>query len=119
MDENATMDERVTKAVTSFLDRRGYEILQQGYQFVSHNIDFVCKDPNGNYAFIDVYLDESEDGFPDDEITDKTRREIETLMLSWFDINCDDLDDGGVHYDIIRLIPFNNKAFIRHHINAI
>ena len=111
---------KARKAVIRFLQLRGYEILDDDFAgFV------VCNDKGENRVAF-VFIEASPDGSGFDDIEafpeveeDELRRNFETAMVAWALCMHGEVPEGDIKLDVVRLIKVSDdRAIIRHHINA-
>lgn len=66
----------------------------------------------------ETIMDKSDEGMPDEAITEEKRRRFESIAASYM-AQHEELDECAVRFDIIGiLVASEHKAMIRHHINA-
>lgn len=59
----ATIYEKATKAIETFLDRRGYDIIERGWAYGSDRADFIALE-DGDLVFVTVKVSEGSGGSP-------------------------------------------------------
>lgn len=100
------MNNREQHAIERYLRNKNYRIVD-----IDKDFDFVCVE-DGHLVFINVEVSYStnEDQFD--------RAMIEKKAIDWlFDNN--DYTDMPLRFDNIILVPLGDKAFVKHHINAL
>ena len=115
-------DNRAVKAARKYLEQiqEEYEIVgSYNYDSYLDIFDMVALN-NGELAFIQVRR--YDNCFPGEagmgKIGPKRRARMETALYRWLGWH-DDYLDMGVRFDVIDVFVVNNdKAIIRHHINA-
>ena len=119
MNTNPTLQDRAVKAAARFLEVRGYETLATGWKSPETRgaIDLVARDPESDdLVFVDVSArPNSGAGFGDGS---NDRETMELLAVSWLAEN-DFAESVGVRFDKISMIVVGeDRALLRHHINA-
>lgn len=111
MEENKIDPKRYYKAVENFLLRNGCDILDKDKEF-----DFVCEDFK-DIIFIDVEI--RKDNFTSGKrLSEQTRSNIETKMIKY--LKETNLADRNIRYDEIQILVLSDeRALIRHHVNAL
>ena len=94
------MKEKAMDAVKAFLERKGYEIV----------------DEDGTLVFVDATVRIGTDGFPE---AHRARGLREALAAAWLAGNGDDYADTPVRFDeVAMMVVKENRAFLRHHVNC-
>lgn len=113
---------KVNKAAAMFLNRRGYDILDEPWKRDGGMlpIDIVAKDGD-SVVFVRARGRNAEfgEGFDDAGLD---RDKAEAFAVNWFRDNIDEFADAQFRFDAISMIVMGaaaNKALIRHHINAL
>lgn len=114
------MDELHAKAVktaTRFLARKGYEILDTGWESPLGTRADIVADDCGTIRFVDVTAAaRPDDGFPDEHIG---RRAWEALAASWLAENARGVD-ADVRFDHCSVIAVGEGgSFLRYHSNVL
>ena len=111
------LKERAIKATKLFLERRGYEVIETGWECPAGAIDVVATDDEA-LVFVEVSVrDAAEGGFPEGS-GPKDRGRRETAVIAYLADH--EGVDRPVRFDNVSLVVFGeNKAFLRHHINAL
>lgn len=118
MSTSINLQDKAIQAAVRYLERRGYDIVETEWSadggIVSGTIDVVARD-DGAYVFVDVTATPiSEGGFGDGA----DRGKMELLAASWLKDN-DAEADFPVRLDKLSMIIIGeDRAFLRHHINA-
>ena len=110
--------ERAIKASATFLEGRGYEILDRNWSNGGSTIDIVARDEDGVIVVVDVKARVGADkGFPVD--TEASRERLESAAAQWLAAHDDEeLIDVSVRFDAISMMVIDDsRAFLRHHIN--
>lgn len=86
------MKEKAMGAVKAFLERKGYEIVDEAWQGPEGigGIDLVAVDEDGTLVFVDATVRIGTDGFPE---AHRARGLREALAARWLDGNGDDYAD--------------------------
>ena len=100
------MNNHEQHAVERYLRNKNYKIVATDEEF-----DFVCEDDT-NLVFINVSVSH----VTEEEKID--RANIEMKAINWL-ANNDSHTDMPIRFDTIILVPLGNKAFVKHHINAL
>ena len=112
------MKEKAMDAVRTFLERKGYEIVDEAWQSPEGigGIDLVAVDEDGTLVFVDATVRIGTDGFPE---AHRARGLREALAATWLAGNGDDYADTPVRFDeVAMMVVKENRALLRHHINA-
>ncbi len=109
--------ERAIKASATFLERRGYEILDRNWSNGGSAIDIVARDEDGVIVVVDVKARVGADkGFPID--TEASRERLESAAAQWLAEHDDEPVDISVRFDAISMMVIDDsRAFLRHHVN--
>lgn len=112
----AKLTNRAVMAAEQFLLRRNYNVLDA--EPAGNQFDLVAVDEDDVLVFVDVtYRTGSLPAEP--EVTPAKRTRIENAIATWL-AEHDDAIDKAVRFDTIALnVLGENKAFLRHHINAL
>lgn len=114
---NAELGRRGEDAAARFLHRHGYEILERNWTCAAGEADIIARDGDC-VVFVEVKTRASVDkGFPS-EAVDRHKRskyeKIAALFLAQYDVV-----DVPVRFDVVSLVVVSeNRAMLRHHINA-
>lgn len=108
--------QRAKQGVRRYLELKGYEILEDGWCHGRDSVDFIATDEDDALVFIDCEVSENAgEGIPEEAPDCKAFERIAAAYLAEAD-----LSNTEVRYDIVGvLILGENRALIRHHINAI
>lgn len=107
--------EKSNQAAATFLDRRGYEIIEQPWaDDVDSPVSIVAQDGE-TLVFISVAAHRDSDSFPAEHLN---REKLEGFAIDWLKDNRDHAD-CAVRFDHIGLLLLStDRALIKHHINA-
>lgn len=109
------LKERAIKATKLFLERRGYEVVETGWECPAGAIDVVAMEDD-ILVFVEVSARTADEGgFPEGSgLEGRGRREMAAIayLAEHEDV------DRPVRFDDVSLVVFGEgKAFLRHHIN--
>lgn len=110
--------EKAKTAASRFLQHRGYDILEVGWESPAGTADIIAEDC-GTLVFADVKARRDIDrGFPAERLdaAERTRREM--IALAYLAEH--DLGEMAVRFDNIALVVAGgNRAMVRHHIGCL
>lgn len=112
------MKEKAMGAVKAFLERKGYEIVDEAWQGPEGigGIDLVAVDEDGTLVFVDATVRIGTDGFPE---AHRARGLREALAATWLAGNGDDYADTPVRFDeVAMMVVKENRALLRYHVNC-
>lgn len=111
-----SIDERSREAIRAYLERRGFEILEERWAHGGDTIDFIASEED-DLVFISCQLRRnSGEGFPE-EVLD--RSSLERLAAAYL---AEHLDSGDcmVRFDVVSMLALgDDRALLRHHRNAL
>ncbi len=115
--QNASKRELGIEASKRFLARRGYTVLEANLAHGRDAVDIVAKDED-TLVFVSVKTKKNTgNGFPAEHMSCQSREALEKAAVTYLATH--DASDMAVRFDVISLLILSeNKAFIRHHINA-
>lgn len=103
-------------AISKYLDKRGWPILEREYQCEFGSVDFVAND-NNDVVFINVVAEYKDNNEPIEN--NISISDFEGIAISWLKDN-PDINDVPIRFDTISMKVFSsNRALIRHAINAL
>ena len=111
---NSKLQERAIQAATRFVERRGYEVLDEGWvpEGAERGIDIVAQDDE-TIVFIEVTANDG-DAFGGEHAE---REQLESLAAKWLGQHSPE-NDVSVRFDAIDMIVVSaDRALLRHHIN--
>lgn len=113
-----TLQEKGLKAAIKFLERQDYKILELGWTSKAGEVDIIATDID-NLIFIKVETHSKiDDGLPEDRMKKKTRQRFEQSAIEY--LSHADIRDVIVRFDVISMVVVDEeRAFLRHHINAL
>ena len=106
-------------AAALFLERRGYEIVEQNWRCPAGEADLIARDENGTVVFVEVKTRTGvEHGFPAEAVTPARRRRYERIAGYYLSDHV--FEDARVRFDVLSILSMRprNRAYIRHHIDA-
>ena len=115
------LKQKAIKAAATFLDRRGYEVIDIEWESEDGScIDVVARDEDA-IVFCDVQARRgAEKGMPEESLGARERMEINAAK--WLGEHGDDPDnvDVAIRFDqIAMLVIGEDRALLRHHINCL
>lgn len=114
------LKQKAIKAAVTFLDRRGYEVIDTEWESEDGYIDVVAHD-EGAIVFYDVRARKGiEKGMPEESLRARERMEINAAK--WLGEHGDDPDyvDVTIRFDSIAMpVIGEDRALLRHHINCL
>lgn len=107
---------KAIRACSRFLERREYQVMDTWNEQPFCGV--VAKDPDKRLVFAQVlYRLAADEGLPKESCVD--RCELETLATDWLRYYDSGSGETEVRFDVISLVILDeNRAFLRHHINA-
>lgn len=111
-----TINDKAMRVISTFLTRRGYDILEQNWTHGKDSIDFIARDEDGELVFIAAKVASEGNAFP---VEKANRKSLERVAAAYLAASSD-IPEGSIRFDVISLLVLGpSKALIRHHINAI
>lgn len=116
-DNHLDLGKKGEDAAAKFLERREYEILERNWRCPAGEADIIALDGD-TLVFIEVKTRSDIDkGFPEEAITKEKRSRYE--RISAYYLKQSDFTEISFRFDVIGILVLgNNKATLRHHINA-
>lgn len=113
-------DGRPRKAMLKYLEKQDYEILDY-FDAIDAPIDFVTRRPGGDgICFVSGRVHTGVNHFPTDSDVNRAAMEFEALQWLMAHQDDDSTRDQGISFDVLDMIVFgDDRAFLRHHINAL
>ena len=104
-------------AAANYLQRQGYEIVARNWVCSNGEADIIAMEAD-TLVFVEVKTRMGEScGLPEEAITRAKRSKYEKIAISYFAQNI--LRDLSVRFDVISITVIgDDRAFLRHHINA-
>lgn len=112
----ATINEKAMEAIGTFLERKGYDIVERGWEHDGSTADFVARE-DGDTVFVltRVRMDDGS-GFPDEDLDRGALERLAAAYLAQADGDC----NVTVRFDVVSLIVLgDHRAFLRNHRNAL
>lgn len=114
----SNLNEKAKKAASRYLERRGYDILEEGWASSAGTSDVIATEGD-TLVFVDVKARRDTDkGFPEGRVdaAERTRREMVALAY----LAEHDFADMAVRFDNVSLVVIgDDRALVRHHINVL
>ena len=111
------LKERAIKATKLFLERRGYGVVETGWECPAGAIDVVAMEDD-ILVLVEVSARTADEGGFQEGSGLEGRRRRETAAIAYLAEHED--VDRPVRFDDVSLVVFGEgKAFLRHHINAL
>ena len=115
------LKQKAIKAAATFLDRRGYEVIDTEWESEDGSyIDVVARDENA-IVFCDVQARRGvKRGMPEESLG--TRERMEINAAKWLGEHGDDLEnvDVAIRFDqIAMLVIGEDRALLKYHINCL
>ena len=108
------INEKARKAARMYLERRNYEVVEEGWANGDAAVDLIARDGE-DLVFVDVHVNAEGTKLPD-EHPDRARFEAAAAVYL---ASCDEVD-FPVRYDVVSLLVVGSeRALLRHHINAL
>lgn len=114
---NIEIGKRGEIAAARYLEKVGYQVLERNWECPAGEADIIARDEDC-LVFIEVKTRTNiEKGFPE-EAVDKKKRSRYEKIASWYLSDCDYVD-VPVRFDVIALLAIGeDRAFIKHFVNA-
>lgn len=108
--------EKAVAATGTFLERRGFEILERGWAHGDASVDYIARD-EGDLVFVTCLVGENDGtGFPKEEIDRKANERLAIAYLA----EHPESGDCAIRFDTVSLVVVaDNRALLRHHRNAL
>lgn len=106
------------QAAVRYLERRGYEILEQNWTCAAGEADIIALSEEGTLVFVEVKTRTScELGFPEDKVDAEKRHRYERIAAYY--LSTREFDDMMLRFDVIGILVVSScRAMVKHHINA-
>lgn len=112
----ATINEKAMKAIGSYLERRGFEILESGWAHGTDGIDFIAREEDDLVFVVAEVVEDGGDGFPSEEFDRAALERVAAAYLAQVDGDA----DCAVRFDFVSMIVVgDSRAFLRHHRNCL
>lgn len=105
------------QAAACYLMRHGYEILERNWSCPAGEADIIALDDNV-LVFVEVKTrNDIDKGFPEEAVTKEKRRRYENIA-AYYLLEAEYVD-MRYRFDVIGIVALgNNRATLRHHVNA-
>lgn len=109
---------RGVEAAATYLERRGFTILDRCWACDAGSIDIVAED-DSDLVFVEVETKtDSREGMPENGVSSEKRKTLEAIAVEY--LKAHDDADIAVRFDVISILLIGtDRAFLRHHINAL
>jgi putative endonuclease len=112
----ATIETKALKAAATYLERRGFEIIEEMWAHGSDSVDIIAREDD-DLVFVDVQV--RDDGAREMPEEQPDRDRFERIAVAYLAESGDEAD-FAIRYDIISLLVIGgSKALLRHHRNAL
>lgn len=111
------LGKRGEEAAACFLERREYEILDRNWKCIAGEADIIALQDD-TLCFIEVKTrKDAQKGFPSEAVDTRKRSRYERIAACY--LKDHDYADVRVRFDIIAILVLGeDRAFLRHHLNA-
>ena len=111
------LGKRGEEAAACFLERRKYETLDRNWKCIAGEADIVALQDD-TLCFIEVKTrKDAQKGFPSEAVDTRKRSRYERIAACY--LKDHDYADVRVRFDIIAILVLGeDRAFLRHHLNA-
>lgn len=115
----SNLKDKATKAASRYLEHRGYTVLETAWKCPAGTCDVIAEDGDA-IVFVDVSARrDTGKSFPSERRNAGVRERREMVALAWF-AEHEGAVDMAVRFDNIALLVMgDNRAMIRHHLNAL
>lgn len=105
-------------AAERFITRKGMNVIDRDFTTDNGTIDLIAQDEDNTIVFLNVTASAEDKHFPDMDNTE--RGVIEVLACEWMTAHNNEVQaDCSLRYDKVdMLIVAQDRAILRHHINA-
>lgn len=112
------LNAKAKQAAESFLSRRGYDILDDGWEDPSGIVDIVAREGD-DVVFAEVAATrDGSRGFPRERSDEARRAAREASALAYLAEH--DVTDMTVRFDTVSLVVLgSDRALVRHHVNCL
>jgi putative endonuclease len=111
----ATIKDKANKAATTFLERKGYDILEEGWAHGTDAVDVIARDDE-DMVFVDVLVKSAGLDMPEEK---PDRGKFERIAAAYL-AELGDEENFAVRYDMVSILVLSDsRALLRHHINAL
>lgn len=112
----ATINEKAMKAIGTYLERRGFEILESGWAHGTDGIDFIAREEDDLVFVITEVVQDGGDGFPEEKVDRAALERVAAAYLA----QAAGSADYAVRFDFVSMLVLGgSRAFLRHHRNCL
>lgn len=112
----AIINEKAMKAIGTYLERRGFEILENGWAHGTDSVDFIAREDGDLVFVIAEIIEDRGDGFPEEKVDRAALEKVATAYLA----NSDGNADCAIRFDFVSMLVIgDSRAFLRHHRNCL
>jgi putative endonuclease len=112
----ATINERAMQAIGAYLERKGLEILENGWAHGADRVDFIAREEDDLVFVVTKITEDRGDGFPSEEIDRAALERVAAAYLAQADGDA----NYAVRFDFVSMIVIgDSRAFLRHHRNCL
>ena len=105
----ATIKDKANKAAVTFLQRRGYDILEEGWAHGTDSVDVIARDDE-DMVFVDVLVNSAGLDMPEEK---PDRGKFERIAAAYLAEAAED-EDLSVRFDIVSLLVIGeSRALLR------
>ena len=112
----AIINAKAMKAIGTYLERRGFEVLENGWAHGTDSVNFIARE-DGDLVFVVAEITEDRgDGFPEEKVDRAALEKAATAYLAKSDGNA----DCAIRFDFVSMLVIgDSRAFLRHHRNCL
>lgn len=110
-----TINDKATRGIITYLTRRGFDIIEEGWAHGKDSIDFIAREDD-DLVFIATKIADGGSDIPAEKVN---RKSLERVAAAYLAANLD-IPEGSIRFDVVSmLILSESKALIRHHRSAL
>ncbi|RRF98787.1 MAG: endonuclease [Coriobacteriaceae bacterium] len=111
-----TIEIKAVRGIRTFLERKSFEILEEGWTHGSDTVDFIAWD-EGDLVFINCQVSRNRsEGFPEEKVD---RDALERVAIAYL-ADRQAADDCTFRFDLVSMmIVVDDEVLLRHHRNAL
>lgn len=115
----ATITSKAMSGIKTYLERKGFEILEEGWAQGNDSVDFIAHDDEDESILVFIscgITGNTGDGFPEDRLDRDT---LERLAVAYLAEHTEEAD-FMVRFDYVNMLVIGeSRALFRHHRNAL
>jgi putative endonuclease len=112
----ATINEKAMKAIVTYLERRGFEILESGWAHGTDGVEFIAREEDDLVFVITEVVQDGGDGFPEEKVDRAVLERVAAAYLA----QAAGSADYAVRFDFVSMLVLGgSRAFLRHHRNCL